>query len=207
MNGIFLRACVVAGAAVVVGSSCSTVKIDSWTAPDMSGRPMGKTIVVGVSNTEAIRRDYEEQFAESLLASGVDAVASYTVVQKEEKLSKEEFVAMLGQQDFDSVIVTRVIGKEDRLRYHPPITYPRPYYSHYGYYNLSYSRAHSPGYMEDYVQTLLETNLYDVESTDLVWSGQKQVTSETPTKKNIQNVIKAVVKDLNRQGLIDGPAS
>lgn len=203
MNRSFVVACIVAGTLAPALTSCTSVKVQSWTDPGAVGRAMGKTMVVGISNREGVRRDYEEQFAASLSEAGVEAMTSVSVLPSTEKIAEEEFLALLGDQNVDSVILTRVVGKEDRLRYNAPVDYPRPYYRHYGYYNYAYTRAYSPGYMTDYVETHLETNLYDVPTAKLVWSGQKSVSSETSATKNMRNVIKAVVSDLGKQGLLE----
>ena len=168
---------------------------------------MGKTMVLGLSDSESMRRSFEEQFAESLGANGVEAVTAHSLVPTDKELSEEQFLTLLKEQSVDTLILTRVVGEQDRLRYNPPVVHPRPYYTHYGYYNWTYDQVYAPGYVEDYVEIHLETNLYDVQTSKLIWSGQKKVTDETSAKSNLRNVIKAVVKDLKKQGLMEPAGS
>ena len=49
----------------------------------------------------------------------------------------------------------------------------------------------------------LETNLYEVDSEKLIWTGKKTVYDDYSDLENIETVIKGVVKDLRKQGMIE----
>ena len=187
---------------VLMCASCASTKMNSWTDPDSFNRPMGKTMVVGISESETLRRQYEEHFAAALTEVGIEAVTSISIVPTDKQMSKERMATVLTENAIHSVIVTRVLEEKDKVRYEAPMVYPSYYGGYYGFYNHSYSMVHSTGFTMNYVETHLETNLYDAKTEKLVWSGQKKVTSETSEKKNVKNVIKAIVKNLEKQGMI-----
>jgi len=48
----------------------------------------------------------------------------------------------------------------------------------------------------------LETNLYDVKTEKLIWSGQSETFSRDSKDQIIKDVIKAVINDLQKNKLI-----
>lgn len=188
---------------VLVGlvTGCTTVKITSWTDPAFAGRSLGKTMVIGVSESESVRRQYEELFAKSLGEAGVEAVTSVSVLDQAGKVSQDEMLRVIGELKLDSIVVTRVTGEKDKVEYHAP-GYPGPSGNYYGFYNWSYSHYHAPGYVSNYTITYLETNLYDTETEKLVWSGRKAVTDHRSERQNMEAIVKAVVGDLRKQGFV-----
>lgn len=183
-------------------ASCAAVKIESWTDPAFKGRPMGKAMVVGVTDSEALQRQYEDLFVSGLTKAGADAVSSSSHFPADTKLTKEQLQAKLGEEGVKSLLVTRVIDEKEKAQYHAPVAYPAPYHSYFGYYSYTFDYVHSPGYVTSYIEIHLETNLYDVETGKLVWSGSKRITDERTDKANMKRVIEATIKDLQKNQLL-----
>jgi len=196
------RPMIVLAACSCLIAACTSIKMDSWTDPEFEGRNIGKTVIIAVDVSDSVRRRYEDHFVSQLAAAGLAATASYSVLPKEEKLTKEEVDQVVQELKADSVIVTRVVGEKDKIRYEQPVRYPSHYGSFYGMYDWSYTYTHGPGYVSNYLETYLETNLYDAETRKLIWSGQKSVTDDRSEKKNIASIVKAVISDLRKQGMI-----
>ena len=70
----------------------------------------------------------------------------------------------------DGVVVMRLVYDENEVTYNAG-TYPGPYYSFWGYYGWAYPIAYQPGYLQTDRLVGIETNVYDVETEKLVWSG------------------------------------
>ena len=189
-------------AGVCILASCASVKVQSWTEPAFEGRQLSKVAVMGVTQSDSIRRRYEDTFAQGLIEAGLEAVASYTVLPQTKKLTKAAVQAALAKTGADSVIVTRVLSEHDEVRYDASDVYPGYYGSYYGFYDWSYNYMASPGYVETYVETALESNLYDVKSGKLVWTGRSKITDEYSDKQNIHGIVRATIKNLRKQGMI-----
>jgi hypothetical protein len=185
-----------------IATSCTTVKISSWMDPQFAGRTPGKTLVVGVAESESIRRRYEDMFVESLTSIGIDATASAATMPGEDLISESRMREHIAKSGAASVIVTRVLGEKDKVNYSSPAVYPSHYGSYYGFYSASYGYATSPGYAFNYTETMLETTLYDVASGKLVWAGTKTITDDRSDKKNMTRVIEAVIEDLQKNELL-----
>src|SRR5262249_26052685 len=129
-------------AAVAVASftSCaaSTQLTSSWADPTAVGHPYKKIVVVGVTNKDAVRREYEDAFVNELKSRGVDAMPSYSFAGAEGKIDKDQAVAKLKEVGADGVILTRLVDRESYNTYYPPtystVAAPSAYYGGwYGY--------------------------------------------------------------------------
>ncbi len=76
------------------------------------------------------------------------------------------------------------------------------YGGYYGYYGSSWDVVHEPGYYQTHTIVRLETNLYDVGTGELVWSGQSETFNPSSLKDSIDSVTKAVAKRLRKESLI-----
>ena len=79
--------------------------------------------------------------------------------------------------------------------------YTRGGSAHGGYYGY-YSRHSARGYATTSRTFRLETNLYDVKTEELIWSGQSKTLSKDSKYQIINDVIKIVINDLQNNKLI-----
>jgi hypothetical protein len=192
-------------AGVCILTSCSSFKVQSWTDPAFEGRRIHKVAVIGVAKSDSTRRRYEDALAGGLIEAGLEAVASYTLLPQAEKLNRTEVAAELSKIGADSVIVTRSLGKREGVRRELPTATPDYFVGYYEFYDSSFDYVEGPRYVEPYVETQLESNLYDVKSGKLVWSGRSRITDESSETYNIKGEVAAIIKDLIKQGMIASP--
>ena len=187
-------------------AACGTVtKIpNAWRNPAHEGVPYQKIFVIGVGENDTNRRLFEDQFAAALAYKGAVASASYGALPHSERLTEAQIRGAIRGGSFDGVVVTRLLGVEEKTEYVPPRTYtvPRHYGGYYGYYGSSWDVVHEPGYTQTHTIVRLETNLYDVGSSELVWSGQSETFNPGSLKDIIDSVTKAVAKRLRKESLI-----
>jgi hypothetical protein len=167
---------------------------------------MHKIIVVGIAETDLGRRTYEERFATALRESGADAVASYTLLPTEERLTREELVGAVERGGFDGVIVTRLIEVAEETTYVPPSTQVYPSssyrYGYYGHYGRSYDVVNTPGYTRTSEIVRLETQLWSAEDSQMAWGITSETFDPTSTDDAITSVTKKLVSKLAEDGLI-----
>jgi hypothetical protein len=167
---------------------------------------MHKFLVVAVADTYLGRLTYEDRFAEALRADGAEAVASYTILPGEEMLTRQDLEAAIEGERFDGVIVTRLLGIEEKTTVVPPTTEVVPSYrggyGYYGYYGRSYEVVSHPGYTQTSEIARVETKLWNAENGQLAWG----IVSETFDKKSpadgIESVTKKLVAKLKEAGLL-----
>ena len=92
-----------------------------------------------------------------------------------------------------------------RSSYVPGSTYYTPapaYYGMYGYYNSSYAMVHDPGYYQENTIVKLETNVYDVASEKLVWSGVTETLNPETAQDVANSVAFKVTEDMVKSKVI-----
>jgi hypothetical protein len=163
------------------------------------GKAVSNILVIGVTykEKEKVRRSFEDRFVLHLRAAGVEAISSGDAISipADLMLEKDEILKAVNKFNNDAVIITHVVGKEEKEVY-------TRYVGYYGYYGRSYGYAHSPGYSSTNTFYRLAMNLYDVKTEKLIWSGKSETLNPDSTRQMIDDVIKVVIKDLQKNNLL-----
>jgi len=186
----------------------TTQLTSSWADPQLTNPGYKKVVVVGVTPRTSIRRMYEDGFVADLKSRGIEGIASYSIVGEGE-IDKDAATATLKEAGVDAVIVTRLIDMQTVETYYPP-TYsatmaPAPYYGGwYNYYSAGYSYMSSPGYIAEDQVYKIETNLYDLATDKLAWSGLTQTTlsSGYAPESEVKPLIEVLLLDMERKQLL-----
>ena len=173
-----------------------------WKDPSYIDGSFNNILIVGMSNQETARRNFENSFVERLQKENVQANASFAVMPPEARPSEESIKAVISDIKFDSVLITHLIGVEEKEIYTPPTYRRHPYRGIYGYYGHVGGYVYEPGYYTRHERYKLETNLYDTKTEQLVWSMQSETMNPNSDKNLIDAKIKAVIKRLKEQKLI-----
>jgi hypothetical protein len=192
---------------VSFGVSCGTkTRVSSqWRSPDYKGGPMHKILVVGISETSLGRRTYEDRFGEALRSGGATAVSSYQLLPTDDRLTKEQLEEVVRRDDFDGVIVTRLLEVAEETTYVPPSTHVVPSYGYggyYGYYGRNYDVVHSPGYTRTTEIVRVETRLWNAADSQLAWGITSETFDPKSTDDAIASVTKKLVQQLSKDGLL-----
>jgi len=158
------------------------------------GKPVSDILVIAVTGNEHNRRSFEKKFVAHLKSVGTAAVASEEAVPMpgDLKLKKETILNAVDQYKNDAVIITQLVSKESED------TYTRGGRTRRGFFSYS----HDPGYSSTTTTVRLETNLYDANTGELIWSGKSKTLSRGSTDQLMNDVIKAVINNLQKNKLI-----
>jgi hypothetical protein len=187
--------------------SCATTKItETWKDDRYQGAPFSDFFVIGVAKEKNTRRSFENKFVEKLQAAGVQAVASSSVMESDQKIEKETILAAIEKLDIDAVLVTRLVSlKEEEIRspstseYQRPDDYQGGYYSDY---SIAYGHTNQPAQYTTSVRVGLETKLYDVRTERLIWAATSKSANPKSKIKLFDAVIDALVRDLKKNKLL-----
>ena len=188
-------------------TSCTGTKLTSvWKDNTYEGY-IDTLMVVAVTENSRNRLIFEREFVEEFNKTGIEAVASIDVIPPEETANENAILTAAQKRGISMIMVTHLIGIEEKEVYHPPKTYTVPSRGYYGRFNSYYPRVyeyvHQPGYYSKHKSVNLETNLYETPTQKLIWS----VTSETLDPKSVNTIIeslsKVVIKDLREQKLLN----
>ena len=185
--------------------ACTTAKpVMEWKDPSYVNGPLDRVLVVAVCHQETVRRTFENSFVDRLRTEGVSATASFMVMPVDERPSKAVVRSALAKQQFDSVLVTHLIGVDEKEIYRPPTYRATPYRGLYGYYGHVGSYVYKPGYYTRYDRYKLESNLYDARTEQLIWSLRSETINPSGEQALIDAKTKTVVARMKQQDLISG---
>ena len=192
-----------AGMGLAALAGCSTYKIQSWSDPAISERPIGKVMVVGIAQSATTCRMFENHFVEQLQIQGIAAVSGHALIQPTEQITETQIDEALATGGFDSILITRLAGEQSQSQY-VQTGYQSSFPSYYGHYHgyYAYSTVSPVGYVDTVTEYQLETNLFDVESGKLVWGGMKSIYDSSSKDSNTKKVVTSVIKDLKRKKLL-----
>ena len=182
---------------VLIIACAGTNKLtQTWVDEAHRGEPVSNILVIGVTykEKEKVRRSFEDKFVAQLKAAGVEAISSGDAISipKDLELEKDEVLKAVNKFNNDAVIITHLVGKEEKESYTRPV---RLSGGQYGYHGRAHGYIPNTGYSRTDTIVRLVTNLYDVKTEKLIWSGQ----SET---LDMDDMIKVVIKDLQKNNLL-----
>jgi len=180
--------------------ACTGTEISQTQIDDAyKGQPLTNILVIAVTGNEHNRRTYEKKFVARLKSVGVTAVASEESIPMppDLKLEKEPILNAVAQHGNDAVIITQLISKEKEDVY----TRGGPRHRFFFSYSLD------PGYSSTNTTVRLETNLYDAKTGRLIWSGQSKTMSKDTTDRLMNEEIKAVINNWQKNKLVAAQGS
>lgn len=200
-NPISWMGCAVFFGVLVIACGGGTKLTDTQVHKAFRDKPVSNVLVIMIADKEENRRSFEDKFVTALEAVGVKAVSSADVIPipSDKELKKDVILNVVKKFKNDAVIITHVAGVEKEDVYTPPT---RSYGGYYGYYNNVYLHTREPGYYTTHTQVRLKTNLYDVKTEQLIWSGQSKTWNPDSTRQIIDEVIRVVIKDLQKNNLL-----
>lgn len=191
---------------VLSGCAGGNKMVGSWKDASYTGPVKGRVLVVGVARNDTHRRIFEDSLVANLKTEGVDGVAGYTFDDDGVEPTKAAIMAVVKESGASTVLVTHVIGPDEKNLYFPAIggTFvDRGYYGGlHSYYPRVYSYVYMPAQNVSTEIVILETGLYDTGSGQLIWIGRSEAVNPEMTKKYYTGLTKLFVRDLRKNNLL-----
>lgn len=195
-------------------TGCGDTRVTGvWKKSDFVGQPFQSILVVGLAKDESNTNIWEDIMADQLKQNGVNATTSTKCFPRDNDITKGEILNYVKDKGMDAVLVTRLVDTKEEKGYYPPTGgsyygggyYGGPRHRYYNNFGTYYDTVYTPGYTTTYTTVILETNLYDAASQELVWSMSSDTFDPASSNKLSQSVSKKVVKALQKDNLIRSP--
>jgi len=188
----------------LAGTTFAKTKFKSvWKGPEAAGTTFAgkKVAALVIDKDESLRVSGEEALVRELTARGMQGVASYRIVPREELQNTDKARVWYEQAGVEGVVAFRVVSDEKRRTYQPS-TWSAPYYgSLWGYYSYSWTALYDPGYVRDDRIVALETLIFSVPKNALLWAGMSETENPKSGAAVVAEVVKEAAKELQKQGL------
>lgn len=147
----------------------------TWQDRETIDRPMGGTIVLGITDDSDTQRYFETRLTKALAARGVQAVPASRVLPHDRKLERKQLEEALRDSDYDSILITLLVSRHVDSQYVPGMWTTTATPGYWSYYDWAWGTVYHPGYEVDSEQLTIETHLYDTKSAKLVWMAVSEV--------------------------------
>lgn len=200
MNRLTTLRSIALGFTVLLLTACATSKpVGEWRSESFSGQ-VNNILIIAVTSRPTRRRNYEDKFVAGLAAIDVKAVPSYPLLDSSLELTRDIVERAIEGQNLGAVMVTRLVGIEDRQTYKLPANYDDSR-GYIGYYSHAWKET-STAYYSDYKVFTLETTLYDTASGELIWSMQSETMDASKPRQMVEDQIQLAIDTLSKRGLI-----
>jgi hypothetical protein len=200
-------------ACLMVVISCSPTNINAvWKDPQYQGGKIKNVLVIGGSTNKIIRRSLEDEFVAKLKTRGTSAIQSYNIFPAEATLDQDTIESKSRDLGVDAMLVVRIVDTKVKR----DLT-PQPYNVYYrGTYFYDwpnrYSRFYTQGsraryyddryYRNEYEVVNVETNLFDVQTGKLIWSGLSDTVIGGSSELEITSLVEVIMKSLTENQLL-----
>jgi hypothetical protein len=193
--------------------SCSSAElVENWKNPDIVLFDANKVLLIGMTNNDEARVNFENKMKKEFDNRGVEAMRSLDIFDvnfTDTKRTDKELDAVeesLLDKDFDAILFTKIIGSENRQSFRK--TMNQLYNSRDGF-NEDYRRHqdiyYDDEYYENYTVYNAETSLYCIcsgKERSLIWRGSIDVMDPRDIEKTVDDYVKLVVLAMEEQDLI-----
>lgn len=198
--------------AVILSACGPSQKItNSWINPEARGKDPYKSIFVLVlSRSMESSFSVEDRMAATIASRGQKVVVSSAVfppnLSISENFSREQMTEAIKRTGCDAVFVIALLDVQSVETYQPgrayyPMNYGM-YGSYYGYYNHYYPQVYSQGYYSSDKTYYIESNFYDLELDQLLWSIQSEAYNPASLDSWFDKYSYDLMAELKKEGLI-----
>jgi len=202
----FLIVAFVVSTAVLQAGSSKLVF--SWKNANYTGSGFKNVLVLAMNGRAGARADFEDRMVKEITRPGVTVVPSYSLMPRPDAtpINMDDLRGYVHDLKFDSIVVSRMVKYDKKVTEVQPDSYPfYPYYgTFYGYYGAVAPIVYDPSYLQTDTEAQVETNLYSTAKPDgeLVWSGMTDTVDPRSTTKAIDDIVKLLVKQFEKDKLI-----
>jgi hypothetical protein len=197
--------------ALLAGCSQSMKLVRSSVDPSFVPGSVKSVFAVGVSQSPIIRKEYEKTVVEALQSKDLKVTPGFDLIPDIKTVDKDAVAAELKKMGVTHVLVTRVVERREVEQYHPPSYvsvgvgyggYPG-YYGGWGsYMSVGYSTMASPGYTTVHTVVAVESNLYDLATEKMVWTGLSEGYPDDNPTDSFRPYINQLIYDMKAKKVL-----
>jgi hypothetical protein len=189
MNKSLVSLCVALGLAAVVSAGPKFLAV--WKAPSVGRLNFAgkKVAALAITDDQSLQMSAEEALTRELTARGVNGIASYRLLPREEMKDANKAKAWFERAEVEGVVALRPVRKDTEKVYTPAVWSSAYYQNFWGYYSYGWSGVYVPGSSTETTTIVVEVLIFNVRSGELIWAA----TSETKDPKQLQAFIKDLV--------------
>lgn len=166
-----------------LGCTPNTTITASWVNPDTTNVTYDNILVTALVDNVSARQQLENNISRKLSDLGIEVSKSIDVFppKLKDKDNYEEYVvSAIDEYQYEGIITITLVEEKTETRHRPGSQVYMPtsnfgYYGNFrGYYNTRFVEVYNTNYYASSKTYFIETNLYDSETEELIWSAQSE---------------------------------
>ena len=193
--------------------ACDSTQLrDRWISPDASDYTLQKVFIVGLTNNEVAKAQFEKKLQKQLIERGIEASISLDKFDAdflESKKTNDELNALehqLIQEGFDAVIFTKVAGIKNKIQYKKDYTNFDKNHKKFNDDFLMYQdQVFNPDAYQEYQVYNAETSVYclcPTKDRTLIWKGYIDIVDPENIDQTVNDYSKLLILVLENDGII-----
>ncbi len=192
---------------------CSSAElVENWKNPDIVIFDASKVLLVGMTQNEDARIDFETRLKAEFDERNIESMRSvdlfdvrFTNSKRTEK-ELDDVERSLLDKDFDAILLTKIIGSESRQSFRKTMADLNNYNDGFKEdYRRHQDIYYDQEYYERYTVYHAETSLYCIcegKDRSLIWRGSIDIMDPNDIEKTVEDYVKLVVVAMEEQDLI-----
>jgi len=192
-------------AALFVGAVAAKARFTStWKAPGAQGVSFAGKKVVGliVHDDMSLRMSAEEALARELTNRGLQGVAAYRLIPKEEIRDPKLVKAWFERSGAAGVVMMRLIDLTKEKIPSTVVWQSATYYDLWSYYPYSWGAVYEIVPARTEVKFIVETIIFDVAAGHMVWAGTSESTNPKGAQALVKDIVEAAGAEMKKDGLV-----
>jgi hypothetical protein len=183
----------------------------SWASPQAEEMAFNNVLVAVMVDNVNVKRSLESMLVQELMDEGIDATMSLDIFPPKYRdglADRDEIMDLIRENGYDGIMTVALIDTETETRYVPGrTTYAPsrffPYYGRfYGYYSHWHPRLFEPGYYRTDRTYFYETNFYDAETEELIWSAQSESMDPARAERFSRQFASSIVREMKGDEIV-----
>ena len=160
-----------------------------------------KVAALVITDDDSLRVSGEEALVRELTGRGLQMVASYRIVPKEELKNPDAAKGWYERSGVEGVVAVRPISA-DKVTTYTPATWTNPYYGTlWGYYGYGWGSVYIPGSSRQDTVVVVETLIFSVPLNQLLWAAVSETKNPKQLQRFVNDLVTATAKEMQKQGL------
>jgi len=176
----------------------------TWKAPDVAGTTFAgqKVATLVMSANLSLRYSAEEQLAKQLEARGVNGIAAYRLIPREEMTNADAVRPWFERAGVQGVVTLRPISNDSKTVYTPTVWVQSSYTNWWEYYGYGWSTVYTSGKTQQETTLVVETLVHSVTQNKLLWAGVSTTTNRDRLDIFIRQLVDEAIKEMKKQGIV-----
>jgi hypothetical protein len=190
---------------LALGSTLAAQKFTSvWKAPDVGtlGFAGKKVVALLMVEDPGIQVGGEEALVRELTLRGVNGVAAYRMIPKEELRDRDKAKAWFTRSKVEGAVIMRVLGSEKETIVQPSMWVTTSYSTLWSYWGYGWTSVYVPGSSKQTTIVTIETLIFDVAKDKLVWAGVSEKTNPKGVQRTVNELVAGVIVEMKKDGLV-----